>query len=84
MKIRITKLEERDDATHPNNIEVGYVRESFMHYNELDGPMVGRRFYIDHIWSTSPVTEILSDNTFKTLNSVYKWERIQEDSSHEE
>lgn len=79
MKIRITKLEERSDATHPNNIEVGYVRESCCHLDSFEKPIVNNRFYIDYFWSTSIVTEILSDNTFKTLNSIYKWELIEQE-----
>jgi hypothetical protein len=42
-------------------------------------PTVGRSFMVyDETYSfrTSRVTEILSSNTFKTENSVYKWEKL--------
>ena len=38
-------------------------------------PVVGRPFFIS-TYKTSLVQEILSDNTFRTLNSKYKWEKI--------
>ena len=49
-------------------------------------PQVGKMFYMTNVsqgkrqstnfFKTSPVIEILSSNTFKTRNSIYKWEEI--------
>jgi hypothetical protein len=77
-KVRVVKLEEREDAEVPNNKEVGYFKEGF----SVDKPEVGREFllYMEFgekktpipIWHTSRVMEILSEDTFKTRNSIYK------------
>jgi hypothetical protein len=37
-------------------------------------PTVGRPFRIRLSWSTTPVTKVLSHNTFETKNSRYKWQ----------
>jgi len=77
-KVRVLKLEELKEAEVPNNKAVGYFKEGF----SLDNPEVGREFllYMEFgekkvpipIWHTSTVTQILSENTFKTKNSIYK------------
>lgn len=77
MKVRITKLEELTDALNPNNIAVGFEREVEVNEDYFKHPAVGERFYVGHNWSTSGVQEILSDNTFKTYSSVYKWEIVK-------
>jgi hypothetical protein len=78
MKIKLTKLKELEDALNPNNIPEGEViiRET----NELTFklPTIGERFYIGGGWSTSGVTEIISENIFKTYSSIYKWEILGE------
>jgi hypothetical protein len=73
MKVKITKLKELEDAYHPNNIEEGYtiIKETFSEY--FREPVIGESFWIGS-FGTSVVTEILSENTFKTLNSIYQWE----------
>jgi hypothetical protein len=68
MKIRLKKLKELDNATHPNNIEVGFEKEGEM----ISDPKLGNRFWVGNSWRTSVVTEIIDDNTFKTLNSIYQ------------
>ncbi len=40
-------------------------------------PQVGSRFNVRY-WSTSQVQEIIDDSTFKTVNSVYRWEVIDD------
>lgn len=40
-----------------------------------DRPTVGEPFYVG-MWATTKVTEVLSEDTFKTSNSVYKWEEL--------
>jgi len=76
-KVRVLKIEEREDAQHPHNKEVGYFKERFM----IGDPLVGQEFllYMENgipIWHTSFVTEILSTDTFKTKNSIYQISEI--------
>jgi hypothetical protein len=71
MIVRLEKIGELDDAKHPNNFEVGYVTEGFC----PSAPIVGHSFYVSN-FRTSRVTEIIDENTFKTLNSIYKWKII--------
>lgn len=76
MKIRIKKLKEVDDPTHPNNIGEGFEAIRSMPFEYFNKPAIGERFWAG-FFSTSPVQEILTENTFKTLNSVYEWEIIK-------
>lgn len=77
MLIKLTKLQELPDARHPFNIEVGF--EKRLEVEEGIKPMVGVRYPPMSYWSTSVVTEIIDDTTFKTLNSIYKIEEVNED-----
>jgi len=81
-KVRLLKLEELKDAETPNNKEVGYfkeglldrdpkVGEEFLLYREGWSSSTGKTFSFP-IWHTSYVTEILSEDTFKTRNSIYQ------------
>lgn len=74
-QIRLTKLKEVDNPRHPNNIPVGEVHEG----EYITGPEIGSRFYCGHNWSTSKVQEVIDSRTFRTLNSIYKWEYINEE-----
>lgn len=72
-RVKLIKIEELETAEVPNNIEVGYEKEDYM----IQEPMVGNTFYLyksklHPSWITSTVTEIIDKNTFKTLNSIYK------------
>lgn len=67
--VKITKVEELPNAKHPKNIKEGAVYEG----ENYEPPKIGERFYVGN-FSTSAVQEILSENTFKTYNSIYKWE----------
>ena len=72
----LTKLEEAANPVHPKNKAVGTVREGEF----TDKPVVGKEFYIGRgfrSYKTSTVQEILSENTFRTYNSIYKWELIE-------
>ena len=84
MKIKIRKLRELPDAMHPHNIEVGF--ENIIEFSEniIIKPEIGERFPICSYWSTSVVTEIINENTFKTLNSIYHWEVEEEEKKTEE
>lgn len=86
MKIRLTKVREVDNPEVPNNIEPGYtIIGRPVKYNSENGdiqrnPVVGEPYVvvqtISRIFRTSPVTRVIDDNTFETLNSVYKIEDI--------
>jgi hypothetical protein len=82
MKIKITKLREADNPRHPNNIAEGW-KEIFIWSTAIDilfkDPEIGERFYAGINWSTSCVQEIIDGNTFRTYNSIYKWEIIDEE-----
>lgn len=73
--ITLTKLSELEGAEHPHNIPEGDVQRGWL----TDEPKIGNHFNIQtgatRLRSTSPVTEILENDTFKTLNSLYKIER---------
>lgn len=79
--VRLTKIGEgvspKYPVGHPRHIPSNTVAEGKM----LRPVAVGQSFYVNHIDSphhfhTSVVQEILSDNTFRTMNSIYKWEII--------
>ena len=69
--ITLTKISELEDAKHPHNIPEGHVVRGWL----MQEPEIGKRFQVNSFWSTSQVTEILENDTFKTLNSLYKLER---------
>lgn len=87
IQIRIKKLEEVENPRHPNNIEVGFEKigscpDVFVWNGSVFGePIIGNRFFVDYdrgqTWSTSKVVEIISPNRFRTLNSIYEWEKIE-------
>jgi len=81
MKIKIRKLKELEDAMHPNNFEEGYETTREMPDDMFRAPVVGQRFYCGTFW-TSAVQEIVSEDTFKTHNSIYKWEILKEDENN--
>jgi hypothetical protein len=66
-KAILTKLKDNKfNNEHPNNINEGYVSKGMV-YQE---PEIGKRCIVGDL-RTSTVTEIINDNTFKTLNSTY-------------
>lgn len=71
-KVKLIKTKELEDAEVPNNKPEGYEKEGFM----VEEPKVGDPFLLVHsmssVFRTSPVTEIIDADTFKTLNSIYK------------
>ncbi|MCK9429572.1 MAG: hypothetical protein M0R17_06170 [Candidatus Omnitrophica bacterium] len=77
MKIRIQKIKEVEKPVHPNNISVGYIREMFVDEKSLP-PTVNERFPRNTPWSTSIVQEVINEHTFRTLNSIYTWEVIDD------
>lgn len=76
MKIKLTKLEELPNALHPFNIEVGFTKIIELDAESIQ-PEIGDRFPSQaswYCWSTSIVRDIIDEHTFRTLNSIYKWE----------
>lgn len=83
--VKLTKIEEIPDAVHPNNRPVGEEHAGlYMQDPQIGGPFViyeGPTYYLPKqkleirlsFFVTSKVVEILSHNTFRTLNSVYQW-----------
>lgn len=71
-KIRLTKLKEAENPKHPNNIQEGFAIDGDLYRK----PTVGENFWVGNSWRTSIVLEILTENTFRTMNSIYKIEII--------
>jgi len=72
-KIKITKLsDDKFNGKHPNGIYEGHETVGL----EFAAPKVGERYNVQGL-STSLVTEIVDENTFKTLNSTYKIEVVE-------
>ncbi len=85
MKVIIRKLSESENPKHPKNIETGAIyKGSFTAF-----PCLGERFCIGGIsqeynergFSTSLVQEILSQDTFRTFNSIYHFTIINGEQS---
>jgi len=74
-EVEIEKLEELKDALHFSNIRVGFKNSYFMIKQWFKVPMIGERFCIGS-FSTSGVTEIIDEQTFKTYSSIYRWKII--------
>jgi len=74
--IKLTKIS--GEKSHSTSLGQG---ESIQG-NIVDGsvfpkePTVGKPFALDN-YKTSIVEEIVSEDTFRTCNSVYKWENIK-------
>ena len=71
--VRLTKLKEAENPKYPNNVEEGTQGEG----DFVEEPIVGKRFRVPGFLSTSAVQEILTDDTFRTYNSIYKWEILE-------
>jgi hypothetical protein len=70
MIVRLEKLSELPDALHPNNVEIGFVKEGPF----VAEPKVGENFWVGSDWRTSTVKEIINEGVFKTCNSIYVWD----------
>lgn len=80
--IRLTKLS--GDKLIPIISSKGNRKEKYVEGNHMEvyssTPTVGFLFGVfDETFSfrTSRIKEILSENTFRTENSIYKWEKIK-------
>lgn len=89
--VKVVKLEETENPSHPHNILVGSEHRGFF----IDEPKIGEGFAINPVtlrpgergFITSTVQEILSEDTFRTHNSIYRWsfeESAEEDLDSEE
>jgi hypothetical protein len=71
MKVKLYKLSDCSDPEYPNHIQAGYVTEGMM----LKEPIVNECFYVGSL-RTSLVQEIIDEFTFKTVNSIYRYESV--------
>lgn len=74
--MKVTKLTELDDARCPNNIETGFETIQEVNKDRFQKPEVDKRFWVGG-FTTSVVREIIDDNTFRTFNSIYRWETFE-------
>lgn len=77
-KIKLTKIELGDDNRFPPTSKGISAPGTFWVGAQspmTPKPVVGKAFFIS-TYKTSLVQEIINENTFKTLNSTYKWEII--------
>jgi len=77
MKVQLTKIsDDKFEGNHPKGIYKGYNVTG----DVKSEPVVGQSFIVrgqtvENWLITSEVTEVFPEtNTFKTLNSTYKWE----------
>jgi hypothetical protein len=82
MIYKITKIGKVENPFHPYS-DFGESKE--FHVGDfIKEPTVGERFNLSYInyqnsgISTSPVTKIINENTFETLNSIYRYEPLNE------
>ena len=75
INVEITKLIELKYAKNPGNTEEGYQTIEKIIKKDFKSPQIGHRFNVGN-FSSSCVVELPSENTFKTLNSIYKWEIV--------
>lgn len=83
MIIKLKKTKELEDAVIPNNINIGYDVSVRVNPESFQKPVVGKKFRltdnkIRYGFITSVVTEIINDTTFKTENSIYQWQIVEE------
>jgi hypothetical protein len=70
--IKLTKLSGGSDSFKVNDYKIGRIVGGVFPIV----PTVGKPFFIENC-RTGLVQEILSPNTFRTYNSVYKWEVVK-------
>lgn len=77
---KITKIGKVENPVHPWS-NFGESKEFHVGWF-IKEPEIGERFNLGYInyqnggISTSPVTKIINENTFETLNSIYRYEKI--------
>jgi hypothetical protein len=70
MHIKLTKIKENPDGKYSASVAIG--KEMIGDF--VGEPVVGKSFVIPGVVKTSPILEVLDNNTFKTYNSVYRYE----------
>ena len=75
MKIKITKLKELEDARHSKNLKDGYETIQVVNANNFEEPKVGG-FFDAGDFHTGKIMEIIDGYTFKTKNSIIRWEVV--------
>lgn len=76
-KVKLTKISDDSfNGKHPNNINEGYTKIGI----EIKPPTIGERYFLDSFFgfSTSPIIEIIDENTFKSTYSTYKIEYLKD------
>ena len=73
--VKLEKLVHTMDIDHPNGIDEGHTIIGV----PIGEPTVGESFQVIHfeLFRTSTVEEIIDKNTFRTLNSIYRWKYIE-------
>ena len=77
-KYKIWKIGRVENPMHPHS-DFGESREFHVGWF-MNPPEIGERFNLMYInydergISTSPVVRVIDENTFETLNSIYKYE----------
>lgn len=73
--VKVVKLtDDRFDGKHPNGIGVGFeIKGQLVTNIEVGSPLfINHCTHSQYEWfHTSVITEIIDENTFKTLNSTY-------------
>jgi len=78
MKVKLHKLEDvAFDGKHPNGINPGHEQIGKAMWEVVEGEGFSIQTYRG-MFRTSRVTKVNDDNTFNTLNSVYKLELCED------
>lgn len=76
MKAKLTRLE--DNLTKTGKLS--YIKYKMDGNYQVEAPEIGCSVCLDAGWNptwlTSPITEIIDENTIKTKNSTYKIEKL--------
>jgi hypothetical protein len=72
IKVRVTKVADSPQTQSTNNLKVGFVKEGKF----WKKPKKGKVFDVGLGFHTSVVVEIISEDTFRTVNSIYHWEMM--------
>jgi len=70
--VKIEKIKEIEDSITTENLPVGIPIDLKILKTGFHPPKIGEYFFLG-IFRTDKVQKILSEDTFQTLNSVYKW-----------
>jgi hypothetical protein len=69
MKVKLVKIAEAENPLYPNNILPGFVKEGRFYKH----PTEGEPFWVSN-YATSTVQEVIGPDTFRTHNSIYRYE----------